>query len=76
MNASAEPKVRPPLERLRDRKVLAGVCAGLARRTGLSLLLVRALFLIGTLIPVLPGLPVYLLLWWLVPREGAEDPAP
>jgi phage shock protein PspC (stress-responsive transcriptional regulator) len=71
---------RPPLRRLRDGKMVGGVCTGLARRLDLDVGWIRALFVIGTVIPIIPGLPLYLLLWWLVPRETSSgtrrgDPA-
>jgi phage shock protein PspC (stress-responsive transcriptional regulator) len=39
---------------------------------GLSVGWVRALFVVGTLVPVVPGLPLYLLLWLLVRPEQAS----
>lgn len=48
--------------------MVAGVCAGLARRFGLSVGLVRLLFVLSV---VLPGsqVLVYALLWILMPNE-------
>jgi len=36
---------------------------------------VRALFVVGSLVPVLPGFVVYLLLWLAVPLEDASADA-
>lgn len=56
-----------PLVRPRDR-VIAGVCAGLARRFGLSPTTVRVLFVLSCLLPG-PQFVLYLVLWVLLPSE-------
>jgi phage shock protein PspC (stress-responsive transcriptional regulator) len=48
--------------------MLAGVCAGLARRFGWSPTGVRLLFLLSCLLPG-PQIVVYIVLWVLVPAE-------
>lgn len=59
------------LVRPRHGRLLAGVCAGLGRRLGLSPGLARFLFVVVLL--VLPGSQflVYPLLWLLMPSEEA-----
>ena len=57
-------------------RMIAGVCTGLARRWGWNVTLVRFLFLLIALIPLLPGLPLYLLLWILIPSESEIHNAP
>ena len=59
-----------PLVRVRRGRIIAGVCAGIARRLGWSPTLVRALFLVSCVLPG-PQIVVYLLLWAVVPREPA-----
>ena len=56
------------LTRPREGRIIAGVCAGLARRFGWSVFVVRLLFLLSL---VLPGsqVIVYLMLWILMPNE-------
>ena len=56
------------LERPRrgDGRMIAGVCAALARRFGISTFLTRWLFVIFGLVGA--GELVYLILWLLVPR--------
>jgi len=56
------------LTRPQDNKMIAGVCAGLARRFGMSPGFVRFLFVLSL---VLPGsqVIVYLVLWVLMPKE-------
>jgi phage shock protein C len=60
---------RQGLVRPRQGRVIAGVCAGLARRFGMSPTMMRILFVV-TLI-VIPGsqIIVYPLLWILMPSE-------
>ena len=50
------------------RRVLAGVCAGLARRFDVSPTLVRVLFVASCLLPG-PQILLYLALWVAVPSE-------
>jgi phage shock protein PspC (stress-responsive transcriptional regulator) len=60
--------VPPRLVRPRHGRVIAGVCAGLARRFGWSPTGVRLVFLLSCLLPG-PQIVIYLLLWVLVPAE-------
>jgi len=50
-------------------KVIAGVCAGLARRFGWSPNTVRLVFVVSCILPG-PQFFVYLVLWLLMPKEG------
>ena len=61
---------RRPLRRSRRTKLIAGVCGGLAEWRGWNVSLVRGLFIVGSLVPILPGFVVYIALWILVPAEG------
>ncbi len=56
------------LARPRDNRWIAGVCAGLARRFGVSPGMMRLLFLISCLLPG-PQFVAYLVLWILMPNE-------
>jgi phage shock protein PspC (stress-responsive transcriptional regulator) len=56
------------LSRPRDDRWIAGVCAGLARRFGVSSLTMRMLFLLSCLLPG-PQFLIYLALWVMVPNE-------
>jgi phage shock protein PspC (stress-responsive transcriptional regulator) len=58
----------PRLVRPRHGRMIAGVCAGLARRFGWSPTGVRVLFLLSCLLPG-PQVVVYIVLWVLVPSE-------
>jgi len=57
------------LVRPRQGRVVGGVCAGLARRFGMSPTGVRVLFLLSMLLPG-PQILAYLLLWIVMPDEG------
>ncbi|MFE9202765.1 PspC domain-containing protein [Micromonospora sp. NPDC007230] len=56
------------LVRPRQGRMLAGVCAGLAQRFGMSTGLVRLLFLLSLLLPGTQVI-IYLILWILMPNE-------
>ncbi len=43
------------LIRPRDGRIIAGVCAGLARRFGWSVFVIRLLFLLSFVLPGIPG---------------------
>ncbi len=62
----------PTLSRTREDRVVAGVVGGIARRYGWNPTVVRALFVIVSVVSAaFPGLLVYLLLWMLMPEgEG------
>lgn len=57
------------LRRARSGRWLGGVCSGVARWLGWPVAAVRILWFVVGAIPVLPGLPAYLLAWLLVPLE-------
>lgn len=61
---------RQGLVRPQQGRLLAGVCAGLARRFGISAGMARLLFVL--VLMLLPGsqLIVYPVLWLLMPAEG------
>ncbi|SCE79655.1 PspC domain-containing protein [Micromonospora mirobrigensis] len=56
------------LVRPREGRMLAGVCAGLARRFNTSAGLIRLLFILSLLLPGTQVI-VYLVLWVLMPNE-------
>ena len=56
------------LVRPRSGRVLAGVCAGLAKRFGMSAGVVRLLFVLSVLLPG-PQVLLYVALWILMPSE-------
>ncbi|MEO3743556.1 PspC domain-containing protein [Plantactinospora sp. B5E13] len=56
------------LARPRDNRLIAGVCAGLARRFGMSAGLMRLLFVLSVLLPG-PQVVIYLALWIVMPNE-------
>jgi phage shock protein PspC (stress-responsive transcriptional regulator) len=56
------------LVRPRRGRWIAGVCAGIADRFGMSRALVRAIFVISVILPG-PQFVIYLALWILMPSE-------
>jgi phage shock protein C len=56
------------LVRPRRGRVIAGVCAGIARRYGWSPWLVRLAFLASCLLPG-PQVVLYIAMWILMPKE-------
>lgn len=56
------------LSRPRHGRMIAGVCAGLARRFGWSPTLVRVLTVASLLLPG-PQLVIYLILWLVMPSD-------
>jgi phage shock protein C len=51
-----------------QRRVIAGVCAGIAQRFGWSPNLVRLVFVLSCLLPG-PQFLVYIVLWVMMPSE-------
>jgi phage shock protein C len=69
MSASPHPV---PLRRSRTDRMIAGVCAGLAHHFGLDVTLVRVLYVLVSILSVaFPGILVYIILWVVIPEEGA-----
>lgn len=56
------------LYRPREGRIIAGVCAGIGRRYGLSAWTVRLLAILSCLLPG-PQFLVYIVLWILIPDE-------
>jgi phage shock protein PspC (stress-responsive transcriptional regulator) len=57
------------LVRPRRGRIVAGVCAGLSRRFGMSPTGMRALFVLSMLLPG-PQILLYLALWIILPQEN------
>jgi phage shock protein PspC (stress-responsive transcriptional regulator) len=57
-----------PLRRDSRNKMIAGVCAGIARRYGISRGGLRLAFVISCVLPG-PQFVAYLLLWLLIPAD-------
>jgi phage shock protein PspC (stress-responsive transcriptional regulator) len=64
--------VTATLARSRNDRVLAGVLGGIARRFGWNATLLRVLYVVASIASAgFPGILVYLILWLLMPEEGA-----
>lgn len=57
------------LTRSRSDKMLAGICGGLAEYFGLDPALVRIGYALLTLFTAFAGIPVYLIMWLIVPEK-------
>ncbi len=57
------------LTRPQHKKVIAGVCAGLADRFGMRPTTMRWIFVLSCLLPG-PQFVVYLVLWVMMPKAG------
>ncbi len=58
------------LTRSTKNRVIAGVCGGLARYLGWSPFRVRLVYVLVSILSVaFPGILVYLLLWFLMPKD-------
>jgi phage shock protein PspC (stress-responsive transcriptional regulator) len=61
-------------ERPLEGRIIAGVCAALARRFGVRPTTVRVLFLLSCLLPG-PQFVIYLAMWILIPGERRQPVA-
>lgn len=61
--------MRPRLTRSRADKIVAGVCGGLGEYFAIDPVIVRLIFVLVTLTSGI-GLPIYLVLWILMPRPA------
>jgi phage shock protein PspC (stress-responsive transcriptional regulator) len=60
----------PPLKRVREGAMIAGVCGGLARWLGWDPTIVRLLYVLASIASAaFPGVLVYLVLWLIMPRD-------
>lgn len=66
--------MQPRLTRSTTESMVAGVCGGLAEYFNIDPVIVRLIFVLVTLTSGL-GLPVYLVLWILMPKARAEHSA-
>jgi phage shock protein C len=61
-----------PLMRVRQGKLIAGVCGGIAKWLGWDPTLVRLGYVVLSVLSAgFPGLLIYILLWILMPQEPA-----
>jgi len=61
-----------PLVRSRHDRMLAGVVGGIARRFGWNSNLLRLVYVLVSILSAgFPGILAYLILWLLIPEEGA-----
>ncbi len=66
------PQPRNPLRRTRDNRVVAGVCGGLGRATGVDPVVFRVVVAILAVFGG-AGILLYLIAWALIPEEGVQE---
>jgi len=64
-------EARPRALRRSDRRIIAGVCGGVAAYIGIDVTVVRLLLVLLTLIFGM-GVAVYVAAWLLVPNQGSD----
>ena len=65
------PRGSGPLRRAREDRLVAGLAAGIAARTGVDVTLVRLVFVVAALLGGF-GVAAYVAGWLLLPAEGAD----
>jgi signal transduction histidine kinase len=65
------PRTDGPLRRRQDDRLVAGVAAGLAARTGIDVTVIRIGFVVASLLSLF-GVAAYVVAWLLLPAEGAD----
>ena len=60
--------------RSRDNRRIAGVCGGLAKYLGWGATKVRIIWVLATIFTAFAGVLVYLVLWFLMPKESPPAP--
>jgi len=67
------------LVRSRNDRMVAGICAGVARYFGIDVTVVRVIVAVACIITGGAGILAYLVAWVIIPEEGettvAENPA-
>jgi phage shock protein C len=67
---SIDDPLQQPLMRVRQGKLIAGVCGGIAKWLGWDPTLVRLGYVILTVVSAgFPGVLIYIVLWILMPQE-------
>lgn len=56
-----------------NNKMIAGVCAGIAEYFGWDTSLVRIVYVLATFFTAFCGIPVYLILWIIMPQRMPSD---
>ena len=60
--------------RTRGDRRIAGVCGGLAKYLGWGSTKVRIIWVLATIFTAFAGVIVYLVLWFLMPKEPSSAP--
>ncbi|MBC7581727.1 PspC domain-containing protein [Aeromicrobium sp.] len=60
------------LYRSKNNRMIAGVCGGIAERTGIDVSIIRIIAVILLLPGWLPGFLPYIIMWAVIPENPAE----
>jgi phage shock protein C len=70
-------RARSGLQRSQDKRILAGVCGGIADWLGWGPTTVRILFVaVSVLSAAFPGIIIYLIMWVLMPLRETDSDLP
>jgi phage shock protein C len=61
------------LYRSNKDKVIAGVCGGLGEYFAVDARIFRVLFVLAMLVPVVPGIIPYIIMWILIPQHPIKS---
>ena len=76
MNEPVLSNTNPPLRRVREGAMIAGVCGGIARECGVDANLLRVGFVFAAMMTTGVGILAYLLLTFVLPEEQVSTAAP
>lgn len=61
------------LKRSTNHKIIAGVCGGIAEWLDWKPGTVRIIFVVGSILPIIPGFVVYVILWAILPPKNRQQ---
>ena len=66
---------RKRIYRSTSNKVLAGVCGGIGEYFNVDPTVVRIAWILLSILPLIPGIIIYILAWFIIPRRPAGESA-
>lgn len=62
------------LYRSTSNKMIAGVCGGVAEYLNVDPTIVRIAWILLSILPLIPGIIIYIIAWFIIPKAPANDP--